>query len=268
MINGGVLGSPIAHSLSPVLHNLAYDLIGKKASYKAFEVASGGLTKFLSSDGADLNSVSLTMPLKIEALVIADHVSAISNQISSGNTLHNISGQWHLTSTDVEGFTFALAEHGQRAKGNVLIIGAGATARAVAAACDQISNSLTVINRTPSREAMMMASAPNSLVSFVDWNTQINFASFDLVVNTTPGDSASIFIGKVSKPSSILFEVLYHPWPTPLLAHWRENGGYGIDGLDLLIHQAISQIQIFTGQSIDRASMAKELRRAGLAALH
>jgi shikimate dehydrogenase len=267
MIVAGVLGSPISHSLSPLLHNTVYELLGIKADYKAYEVSSGQLKNFLKHDGAILNSVSLTMPLKEEALAIADSVSSLSLQIESGNTLHKVGDQWNLTSTDVEGFTHALQSHNRSAEGNVLVIGAGATARAVVAACDGVSQSLTVINRNSDRERTIRKSTPQLDVNFVSWDSAVNFTDYDLIVNTTPGDTAAIFADQISTVSSTFFEVLYNPWPTRLLVKWREAGGYGIDGLDLLIHQAISQIEIFASRSVDRDHIAPPLRSVGERAL-
>ena len=267
MISAGVLGSPISHSLSPLLHNTIYDSLGIDASYRAYEVASGELRNFLNDGGSSLNCLSLTMPLKEEALSIADSVSDISRQIQSGNTLHKVDGMWSLTSTDVEGFTHALDFNERNAKGDVLVIGAGATARAVIAACDGISEKITVVNRSSDREIAIRESAPNSEIDFISWSETIDFGNFNLVVNTTPGNTAAVFVDQVQSVTSTYFEVLYNPWPTQMLAQWRRAGGFGIDGLDLLIHQAISQASIFAGRPIDRDSIAKILRSAGEKAL-
>ena len=267
MIAAAVLGSPISHSLSPLLHNTAYQFLEIEASYKAFDVPSGRLRDFLSGDGADLNSLSLTMPLKEEALSIADSVSSMSMQIHSGNTLHKVDGHWSLTSTDVEGFSHALAFNGKDAKGKVLIIGAGATARAVVAACDGVSDTVSIINRTPDREQALRKSGPDLDIEFLSWTSSIDFSDYDLVVNTTPGDTASIFVDQIKSVESTFFEVLYNPFPTQLLNTWRKTGGLGIDGLELLIHQAISQMEIFSGQTIERDALAKMLRVVGERAL-
>lgn len=267
MIAAAVLGSPIAHSLSPLLHNTAYQFLGIQARYKARDVPSGQLRDFLSGDGAELNSVSLTMPLKEEALSIADSVSALSAKIHSGNTLHKVDGHWSLTSTDVEGFSHALAFNGKDARGRVLIIGAGATARAVVAACDGVSDTVSVINRSTDREQAIRKSGPGLDIEFLSWTSSMDFSDYELVVNTTPGDTASIFADQVESVGSTFFEVLYNPFPTHLLNTWRKAGGFGIDGLDLLIHQAISQIEIFSGQTIEREEMAKMLRVVGEKAL-
>ena len=267
VILAGVLGSPISHSLSPLLHKTAYEFLGIAGSYSAFEVQSGQLQHFLDNEGSALNNVSLTMPLKEEALSIADSVSDLAQQIQSGNTLSKKEGLWSLTSTDVAGFTFALESHNRTATGDVLIIGAGATARAVIAACDGVSRSVSVISRNPDREIAIRNSAPHFVVDFISWGTSIDFNKYDLVVNTTPGETAALFVDQVTGTSATFFEVLYNPWPTLLLSKWRESGGYGIDGLDLLIHQAISQIEIFSSSSIDRLTVAKMLRLVGERAL-
>jgi len=267
MISAGVLGSPINHSLSPLLHQAAYEMLGIEARYRAYEVKAGELANFISTKGFELQSLSLTMPLKEEALEIADYVSDISRQIASGNTLRKVDGDWNLTSTDVEGFTFALQTHHKSAAGNVLIIGSGATARAVAAACNGVSDSLTVLHRNKARSDSMRQSAPELELDFHSWEADISFDSFDLVVNTTPGDSASVFKHRIGSKMGIFFEVLYNPWPTALLSTWRENGNFAIDGLDLLIHQAISQVEIFSSQRVERDVMAKKLRLVGESAL-
>ena len=124
-----------------------------------------------------------------------------------------------------------------------------------------------MINRSPEREIAIRKAAPETEIALIPWDSNIDFQDFDLVVNTTPGDIASIFCDQITSADSPFFEVLYNPWPTQLLSHWRKSGGYGIDGLDLLIHQAISQVELFAGISIDRSGMAKLLRVEGERAL-
>jgi shikimate dehydrogenase len=254
--------------LSPLLHTTAYKALGIDGEYNAFDVTSGGLANFILNKGEDLNCLSLTMPLKEEALTFADHVSTISRQIASGNTLHKKEDGWHLTSTDVEGFSFALAGAGNFLTQTVLIIGAGATARAVAAACNREATSITVVGRSVSRHESIRLAAPLCSINFVDWDSHLDLDSFDLVVNTTPADTAAVFLERVNDPKGVFFEVIYNPWPTALLDKWRRAGGSYVDGLDLLIHQAISQIEIFADQKVDRLSMAHLLRIEGLKALH
>lgn len=267
MINAGVLGSPISHSLSPLLHTTAYKFLGIEAEYRAYEVASGGLEEFLQSHGKDLNCLSLTMPLKEEALNIAEHISPISRQIASGNTLCKREDGWHLTSTDVEGFSFALKAVTDVRHDNVLIIGAGATARAVAAACNFASTSLTIVGRSQKRVESINHAAPLAKVEFIDWEVKPSLDEYDLVVNTTPSNSASSFASAARAPRGVFFEVIYNPWPTDLLKKWSQTEARYVDGLDLLIHQAISQVQLFTGRDLDREAIAHLLRAEGLKVL-
>jgi len=263
MIKAAVLGSPISHSLSPLLHSTAYEILGIEGEYSSFEVLSGGLKEFIVRNEG-IESLSLTMPLKEEALGVADEVSDISQQITSGNTLYRKSGKWHLTSTDVDGFSYALSSNRTSARGNVLIIGSGATARAVVAACNGLSDEIHVIGRSIERHASIERAAPDSTITFHPWQLNPLINTADLVVNTTPSNAASDFASSISNPRGVLFEVLYNPWPTILLEQWRKAGGVGIDGLELLIHQAISQIEIFGGMSVDRKNMAAKLRIVAL----
>jgi shikimate dehydrogenase len=97
-------------------------------------------------------------------------------------------------------------------------------------------------------------------MDLIAWDAEIRFSEFDLVVNTTPGETAAQFVEHIVSAGTTFFEVLYNPWPTQLLSHWREAGGFGIDGLDLLIHQAISQVEIFASRTLERDSIARMLR--------
>jgi len=263
MIHGAVLGSPISHSLSPQLHKVAYDFLKINAHYNRHEVKSGDLPKFLSSH-PELNSLSLTMPLKEEALLVADVVSPISRQINSGNTLSKKDGKWSLTTTDVEGFRMALDAHDVKLDGSVLIIGSGATARAVVAAIDSDesiqSRQINVIHRNPDRAPAMRQAAPASELIFHDWNSRKLLNEVSLIVNTSPAGAADLFCDDLSKPAGIYFEALYNPWPTPLLKIFNDLGQQTIDGIDLLVHQGISQIEIFTGVKVDRNALSQIMR--------
>ena len=257
MINAAVLGSPIAHSLSPLLHSLAYEYLGVAARYEAVEVKAGALSDFIST--TDRNCLSLTMPLKEEALKVADVVSDIATRISCGNTLSLSDGIWTLTSTDVLGFDFSLKMHGLNQIDSALIIGAGATARAAAASVSQIAKSVCVISRNPDREpAMNQASLVD--ITYLPWKLTDQINTADLVINTTPDRAADFFVPSMENPKGTFFEVLYNPWPTAMSKVWSDSKNQVIDGLDLLIHQGISQVEIFTGLSVDRELLYANMR--------
>lgn len=261
MINAAVLGSPITHSLSPLLHSLAYEHLGITAQYEAIEVKAGELAKFLAS--TDKNALSLTMPLKEEALKVADSVSDVAARISCGNTLSLNEGVWSLTSTDVSGFDHAIKMHGLEKVDSALIIGAGATARAAVSSVSQFAKSVSVVSRNPERQAAMNQASLVD-VTFLPWEltSQINTAA--LVINTTPSQVADFFTSSINRPSGTFFEVLYHPWPTSMSKVWTKSNTHVIDGLDLLIHQAISQIEIFAGITCDREFLYTKMRAAAL----
>jgi shikimate dehydrogenase len=257
LINAAVLGSPIAHSLSPLLHSLAYEYLGVAARYEALEVKAGALSDFIST--TDRNCLSLTMPLKEEALKVADVVSDIATRISCGNTLSLSDGVWKLTSTDVLGFDFSLKMHGLHQIDSALIIGAGATARAAAASVSQIAKSVCVVSRNPDREpAMNQASLVD--VTYLPWKLTDQINTADLVINTTPDRAADFFVPSIENPKGTFFEVLYNPWPTAMSKVWSDSKNQVIDGLDLLIHQGISQVEIFTGLSVDRELLYAKMR--------
>ena len=261
LINAAVLGSPIAHSLSPLIHSLAYEYLGLAAQYEAVEVKAGALANYLSQ--TDKNCLSLTMPLKEEAMQVADVVSAVAARVSCGNTLSLRDGKWNLTSTDVSGFDNALKMHGIQKADSVLIIGAGATARAAIASVSAITTNVAVVSRNPDREAAITKASSIS-VSYLPWEVTDALNSVDLVINTTPGQAADYFLSGIDKPRGTLFEVLYHPWPTVISKAWSASQAQVIDGLDLLIHQAIAQVEIFAGITCDREVLYTKMREVAV----
>ena len=269
MIKAAVLGSPISHSLSPLLHTIAYTELGLESEYTRIDVKSGELKSFLENCGPTWSGFSLTMPLKEEVLNFSTNVSSLAARIRSANTLVQSPSQtWSASSTDVAGFTHALSTHGRDASGDVLIIGGGATARAAVSACDGVSTRISVMVRSLSRGAEISKCVELSDLEFVEWGDTNLFEVADLIISTVPEGAADSLVKNFpSKPVGIFFDVLYNPWPTLALKTWSGLGGQVVDGLDLLIHQAIDQVAIFSGQYVERTSMAQLMRRHGLKAL-
>lgn len=266
MIRAAVLGSPISHSLSPVLHRAAYQTLGLDGEYEAIEVKAGNLAEFIATRDETWTGFSLTMPLKEEVLKIATSVDPLALHIQSANTLLRSDAGWRALTTDVSGFQHALAAHHIMEFERVLIIGAGATARAAVAACDDSGRHIAIIRRSSNRDDAMRSAASKSAISFIEWGGELLPA--DLVINTTPSGVADIFLSQViSRPAGVFFEALYNPWPTQLLARWRAKGGQVIDGLDLLVHQGIDQVALMGQVAVDRDLLAPLLRAAGLLAL-
>lgn len=262
--NGAVLGSPISHSLSPVIHQVAYEILGISAKYTAVEVKGGNLAQYLESTPAELNSFSLTMPLKEELVDLGFPTSELAKRIRSANTLTKVGDSWKVESTDVVGFQQSVATRTNATFQNVLILGGGATARAAIAAFDSVGSCIHVASRSEHRKASLINSALFAEVKVIGFDDQINWSEYDLIVNTSPAGAADQLVGKIAGASALLFESLYNPWPTALMGFWRNVGLESIDGLDLLVHQAISQIAIFSGTSVKRSQLAPLMREAAL----
>jgi shikimate dehydrogenase len=240
--------------------------LGIAHSYEAIEVGSGGLANFISNLDASWTGFSLTMPLKEEAVVLADFVDDLAARINSANTLYKRDGKWEATSTDVIGFSNALRMHSVPITGHVVILGAGATARAAAAACDGLASHITIVNRSIKRIDAMSAAVAQSELSFTQWSDASIIEDADLVISTTPaGVTDSLQLP--SQVSAPFFEALYKPWPSVASNEWAKRGGFVIDGLDLLIHQGIAQMEIFSGVNIDSSNMYTLLRSVGINAL-
>lgn len=266
MIIAAVLGSPIHHSLSPLLHTFAYRYLGIDGRYTSYEVKAGELASFLQTQGDQMTGLSLTMPLKEEALTLAGQISPLAAQISSANTLYKVNEEWSATSTDVEGFTKALEFNQVNVTGDVLIIGSGATARAAVAALDLPGVNLHVLGRSLSRISSISAAAKRNQITFLPWEPTNLLNTANLVINTTPANTAEFFLDSIDNPKGVFFEVIYSPWPTRLMDRFSKSSQI-VDGVDLLVHQGISQIEIFAGATLDRDELAPALRAQALSVL-
>ena len=265
VIRGAVLGSPIAHSLSPVMHNKAFEILGVSGSYEAIEVSSGDLATFLQKRGSEFDYLSLTMPLKEEVLEIAGtsqiSIDSLSNRIQSVNTLIRNGSSWGATSTDGSGFVKALANAGYDRFNSILILGAGGTARAVAGALDEIADQVTVMGRSVRRNAAIASCFTELVPEFLPWDDQIDLRNFDLIVNTTPSGAADLVAENIpAKVEGLLFDVLYKPWPTLIARRWLDAGAKVIGGLELLLYQGIDQINLI--EPLGTKLIDQELRLA------
>ena len=267
MIKAAVLGSPIGHSLSPTLHNCAYGVLGWDWEYTAIEVKGGDLEKFIETNRKTFRGLSLTMPLKEEALLVADSLDPLVKRINAANTLIFEENGVSAYSTDVSGFVQALTKAEVSIPNEITILGGGATARSAIAAVDGRGRTITVYSRSASRGAQLINSSISATVVVKDWAEAQSGLSANLVIATTPTGATDHLIPTQSATSNgTLFESLYSPWPTKLLAKWQGLGGKYLDGLDLLVEQGIGQIELMSHEplKIDLRSLAVTMRSAGL----
>lgn len=262
-LRGAVLGHPINHSLSPLLHKKTFDLLGITGEYSAIEVKSGELQDFIENRGNDFDYFSLTMPLKEEALDLKMdiEIDTLGKRIQSINTLKRTGNAWSATSTDGSGFIKSLNNAGYSKFNKVLVLGAGGTARAVAGALDDIATSVDVMRRSVRRSSAIAACFEKIECNFLDWDDLVDLSGYDLVVNTTPSGAADLVAENLpNQINGLLFDVLYKPWPTLLARRWGDAGGKTVSGLELLLYQGIDQLKLVT--NLDVNSIDKDLRLA------
>jgi shikimate dehydrogenase len=261
VIRGAVLGSPISHSLSPVLHRAAFESIGVAGSYEAIDVPSGTLNEFFLSNQSEFDYFSLTMPLKEEAHQLQVTCDELSLRIGSINTLYKKEGHWFGTSTDGLGFLAALAAQGFSDFSNALILGAGGTARAVAGALDGSVKTLSVMGRTSTRRNALERCVERSDFNYLPWHNDPDINLYDLIINTTPAGAADLLAENLpAQVSGLLFDVIYKPWPTVLASAWEDRSGKVINGKELLLWQGLDQLALVLTQNIDRETLSSHLR--------
>ncbi|WP_438871143.1 shikimate dehydrogenase [Paractinoplanes tereljensis] len=248
-----VLGKPIAHSLSPVIHNAGYAAAGLGGwSYVAIECAEAELAALLGGLGPEWAGLSLTMPLKEEALRLAASASVVAQATGAANTLvRRDDGTWHADNTDVYGMVRVLRAAGLGSSPVVTVLGGGGTCRAALGAAAQLgATSVTVVTRRPSaREELRPAAAELGLeLVGADWSDAPKLFDADAVISTVPKGAADHLANEVAwRPGTVLFDAIYDPWPTPLAAAAEKSGISVVSGLDLLLGQALSQFEQFTG---------------------
>lgn len=261
-IRCGVLGSPIAHSLSPALHNAAYRYLGLDDwEYGRFEVTESELAAFLDGLDESWRGLSLTMPLKHVALECVDEMSAVAERTGAINTILFENGRRIGDNSDVFGIVEAIRERGVDRVATASVLGGGATARSALVALRELADSATVYVRTPTRTPQLesTAAALDLPIRIAPWAERSRALEAPLVVSTTPKGGTDDLAGAVPSRPGMLLDVVYAPWPT-LLAHaWSQAGGPVAGGREMLVHQAVRQVELMTGRSVP----VRVLREAG-----
>jgi shikimate dehydrogenase len=252
-MKAAVLGSPIAHSLSPVLHRAAYRALGfGDWTYEAIECDEAGLAGLVGSLDQEWSGLSLTMPLKRTVLPLLDHADPLVAVTGGANTVVFRPDGRYGYNTDVQGVVDALTEAGAPAPGSVMILGGGATACSALAALPELGASgADVFVRDPSRAAGLLAVAERL-------HLRVRLRPFDsldpaagLLISTVPAGAADTFaerIRRTGRAPAALLDVVYNPWPTPLAAAASAAGAMVANGFAMLLHQAAGQVELMTGK--------------------
>ncbi len=269
VLRAAVLGSPVSHSLSPALHTAAYAALGlSQWTYDRREVTEGELAEVVAGLDAEWRGLSLTMPLKEVAFGLAAMVTEVARAAGAINTLvRREDGRWDGANTDVAGIVGALAhvDHG----GVATILGSGATARSAALALVDLGvREVTVAARTAATAAAVVsllddrgvvarhvplgewARRPGGLVVSTLAPGASRVAADALVATDADATIADATVAPGSGPAlagTTLLDVVYADWPTPLARAARAHGADVVSGLDMLVHQAAAQVELFTG---------------------
>lgn len=258
----GVIGSPVAHSLSPLLHDAAFDALGLGGRWRsfAFEVAAGeAATALADMRRLDVRGVSVTMPHKAAVAALVDECSETARRLDAVNCVLNQDGTLRGTNTDGEGFVAALARGAafDPAGARCVVVGAGGAARAVVLAlATNGAAEVAVVNRTAERAVVAAALAGQAGTAVAADDAEALAAAVAraaLVVNATPvgmtGTPGADWLVRpeLLAPGQVAADLVYAPRPTPWLRGAAARGARTVDGLGMLVHQAAAQLALWTG---------------------
>jgi shikimate dehydrogenase len=259
-----VLGSPIKHSLSPVLHEAAYQALDLQTwHYDEIECDEPELPRLVDSMGPEWAGLSLTMPLKRVALTIADEVSPLAEAVGAANTMvFPATGGRRAENTDVTGMVAALREAGLARVEQAVILGAGGTAQSALAAVRELGHrSPLVLVRNLARTGELRETAERlgmrPVISDGLFTTPLPAA--DLVISTLPGGAADPLSVTRWHPGTMVLDVVYAPWPTSFAGSARAAGCPVVSGLTVLLYQAVEQVELMTGYAAPVEAMRTAL---------
>jgi len=258
-----VIGDPIAHSLSPVMFNAAFEAAEMDWVFVAFRVPAGDTARALDGMRAfGIAGLSVTMPHKDAAYALADELTPAAEALAAVNCIMNRDGTLVGHNTDGDGFIAALTADGVEVAGvRVAVLGGGGAARSVIAALGRAGAETVVVNRSPERaEAAAALGGDRCSVGTI---RDLDGAS--IVVNATSvgmGGSGLVLPAEKLSPSQIVVDLVYHPVETALLAAARERGARAIDGVGMLVHQGALAFSLWTGTDAPIDAMTRAARSA------
>lgn len=250
-VKAAVLGSPIAHSLSPALHRAGYAALGLTDwSYERFDLVAEQLPNFVDGCDAQWRGLSLTMPLKEAALLVADEATALAVRAGAANTLVRTETGWLADNTDIPGLVTALRP-AWKGWTQAAILGAGATARSAVMALAELGvTQLRIYARNQERAAALVSWAAKVVPAMAFETAALSgWASGEdpVVISTLPGGAADP--AGLTRRAGLLLDVVYAGWPTPLARAAAAAGMEVIGGAEMLLAQAALQFELFTGQT-------------------
>ncbi|MGQ9647951.1 MAG: shikimate dehydrogenase [Thermodesulfobacteriota bacterium] len=257
----GIIGNPVRHSLSPIIHNEAFRRMGLNAVYLAFEVnnleeAICGLKEL------GLRGVSVTLPFKTQIFPYLDQIEGAARKIRAVNTIVNEGGRMIGHNTDWYGAIEALETKVDLKGKKVILLGAGGAARAIGFGLKEKGCEVTIFNRTQERAEVLAKELgsvhhPFSCFGEMDGDILVNATS----VGMYPLDAESPIPKEILKEGMVVMDIVYRPLRTRLLREAEERGCITIDGLEMLAHQGAAQLEIWTGKRANALEIKNDLRR-------
>lgn len=258
----GVIADPVRHSISPVVHNRAFQARRLDAVYLPFLVSPAHLRDFFSmADKLPLAGFSVTLPHKQKIIRYLDAVEPLARRIGAVNTVWRKSGKWRGTNTDAAGVTEPLSRLLRLPKSSVLIVGNGGAARSAACALSDAGAKIALVGRNADRvRALAKVCGAEPLL-----RDQLTARHFDAVVHATPLGmfphvKECFFNGTI--PAEVVFDMVYNPLETELVKRARQQGKTVLPGVEMFIEQAVRQFEIWTGESAPKAVMTKAAAEA------
>lgn len=257
-----VIGDPIAHSLSPKMHNAAYAALELPFLMAAAQVRSADLEASVRSVRAlGMRGLAVTMPHKVAILPLLDAVEPLARAVGAVNTVKNDNGVLTGFNTDVTGILAPLERGGSLIGKRVALLGAGGAAQAAAHGCASHGASVTIFNRSPEKARALAASCGGSVSEL---GASPDLSRFDIIINTTPvGMGAQSGVSPIPassiEPHHTVFETIYQPCSTQLIKDAALRGAQVIYGLEMFLEQGLAQFEIHTGVKGPRNTMKEAL---------
>ncbi len=272
----GIIGDPIAHTISPAMQNAAFNKFGLEYTYVPFRVKKEDLGRAIAGVKAlNIRGLNVNIPHKIEVMSFLDEIDPLAEKIGAVNTILNDEGILKGFNTDAAGFLKALlAAKVKPGKRNFVILGAGGAARAVAFILADQGANLTVLNRHPQAAGQLTARIFQLFRRKVE-ALELNRANLkaalneaEVLVNTTslgmaPEAEATPVPARLIKPGLVVFDIIYNPPQTRLLYEAEKRGAKTIGGMEMLVWQGAAAFELWTGH---RAPVPV-MRRAAIRAL-
>ncbi|MCX6005060.1 MAG: shikimate dehydrogenase [Chloroflexi bacterium] len=271
----GIIGDPVEHSISPVMHNAAFKKLGLDYLYIPFHVTPGNLRRAMEGmRGLNISGLNVTIPHKVEVMQFLDSVDPTAEKIGAVNVVFNSGGLLQGFNTDAEGFLQPLLEKKIDPKGkNVVILGAGGASRAIAFILSERGADITILNRTSGKAIQFIETVSQTtgkIMGTLELN-EMNLSTVmpvaDILINATsvgmsPDSNDTLVTRDLLRPGMVVVDIVYNPFKTKLLMEAEKAGATTIGGIEMLVWQGALSFEKWTGLKAPLEEMRKAARKA------